>query len=163
MVKEPGNGPFPGDNAVFAFGLYWTTDLKETVETGSFTLMNFNEHAFCDVSYQLDGGVLLGAGAFDFNAGSFAVVVTGGTGKYAGASGEIRRRRPGRARRSSPSSSAELSSSMRRDGRPQRIAIPPHVFWGRSSTRWSAKRLKELFDEGATAVFDPRQAIRKFA
>ena len=25
VVKEPGNGPFPGDNAVFAFGLYSST------------------------------------------------------------------------------------------------------------------------------------------
>jgi hypothetical protein len=90
VVKESGNGPFPGDNAVFAFGLYASTDLKETVGSGTFTCTyNFDKHAFCDVSYQLSGGVLLGAGAFDFNAGSFAVVITGGTGKYARASGEI--------------------------------------------------------------------------
>jgi hypothetical protein len=90
VTKEAGNGPFPGDNAVFAFGLYSGTDLKTSVGSAIFTCTyNFNKHAFCDASYQLTGGVLLGAGAFDFNAGTFAVVVTGGTGKYASATGDI--------------------------------------------------------------------------
>lgn len=89
-TKEAGNGPFPGDNAVFSFGLYSSTTLKETVGSATFTCTyNFNKHAFCDASYQLNGGVLLGAGAFDFNAGTFAIAVTGGTGKYASATGDI--------------------------------------------------------------------------
>jgi hypothetical protein len=90
VTKEAGNGPFPGDNAVFAFGLYSSTDLKTSVGSAIFTCTyNFNKHAFCDASYQLDGGVVLGAGAFDFNAGTFAIAITGGTGKYASATGEI--------------------------------------------------------------------------
>ena len=90
VTKEAGNGPFPGDNAVFSFGLYSSTDLKTNVGSAIFTCTyNFNKHAFCDASYELTGGVLLGAGAFDFNAGTFAIVVTGGTGKYASATGDI--------------------------------------------------------------------------
>jgi hypothetical protein len=90
VTKEAGNGPFPGDNAVFAFGLYSASNLKTSIGSAIFTCTyNFNKHAFCDASYDLNGGVLLGAGAFDFNAGSFSVVITGGTGKYDSATGEI--------------------------------------------------------------------------
>jgi hypothetical protein len=89
-TKEAGNGPFPGDNAVFSFGLYSNSNLKTSVGSAVFTCTyNFNKHAFCDASYQLNGGVLIGAGAFDFNAGTFAVAITGGTGKYADATGDI--------------------------------------------------------------------------
>lgn len=89
-TKEAGNGPFPGDNAVFRFGLYTNPDRKTSVGTAIFTCTyNFNKHAFCDASYDLDGGTLLGAGAFNFNAGTFAVAITGGTGKYASATGDI--------------------------------------------------------------------------
>jgi len=90
VTKEAGNGPFPGDNAVFGFGLYSSTNLKTSVGSATFTCTyNFNKHAFCDASYQLSGGVLLGAGAFDFNAGTFAIAITGGTGKFMTATGEI--------------------------------------------------------------------------
>jgi hypothetical protein len=90
VTKEAGNGPFPGDNAVFSFGLYTNPDRKTSVGSAIFTCTyNFNRHAFCDASYQLNGGVLLGAGAFNFNAGTFAVAITGGTGKYAAATGDI--------------------------------------------------------------------------
>jgi hypothetical protein len=90
VTKEAGNGPFPGDNAVFSFGLYTSPDRKTSVGSAVFTCTyNFNRHAFCDASYQLAGGVLLGAGAFNFNAGTFAVAITGGTGKYAAATGDI--------------------------------------------------------------------------
>jgi hypothetical protein len=89
-TKEAGNGPFPGDNAVFSFGLYTDAALKTSVGSAIFTCTyNFNKHAFCDASYQLNGGVLIGAGAFNFNAGTFAVAITGGTGKYANATGDI--------------------------------------------------------------------------
>lgn len=90
VTKEAGNGPFAGDNAVFSFQLYTSPDRKTSVGSAIFTCTyNFNRHAFCDASYQLDGGLLLGAGAFDFNAGTFSVAITGGTGKYAAASGDI--------------------------------------------------------------------------
>jgi hypothetical protein len=90
VTKEAGNGPFPGDNAVFSFGLYTSPDRKTSVGSAIFTCTyNFNRHAFCDASYQLAGGVILGAGAFNFNAGTFAVAITGGTGKYAAATGDI--------------------------------------------------------------------------
>ena len=90
VTKEAGNGPFPGDNAVFSFGLYTNPNRKTSVGSAIFTCTyNFDRHAFCDASYQLSGGVLLGAGAFDFNAGTFEVAITGGTGKYAAATGDI--------------------------------------------------------------------------
>ena len=75
---------------MFSFGLYTNPDRKTSVGSAIFTCTyNFNRHAFCDASYQLSGGVLLGAGAFNFNAGTFAVAITGGTGKYAAATGDI--------------------------------------------------------------------------
>ena len=45
----------------------------------------FEQDAFCSTSYKLPKGTLIGTGYFDFNAKTFTVSVTGGTGKYVGA------------------------------------------------------------------------------
>ena len=49
----------------------------------------FEQDAFCSTSYKLPKGTLIGTGYFDFNAKTFTVSVTGGTGKYAGARGHL--------------------------------------------------------------------------
>jgi hypothetical protein len=50
----------------------------------------FHKDAFCDVFLQLkSGGALLAAGTVDFNAKTFALAVTGGTGPYRGAAGDV--------------------------------------------------------------------------
>ena len=89
-TKESGVGPFPGDIALFGFALYTGSDLKTSAGSGVFTCQyNFNQNAFCDVSYQLSGGTLICAGAFNFNAKTFTLSIKGGTGKYRGIKGNI--------------------------------------------------------------------------
>jgi len=89
-TKESGAGPFAGDIAMFSFALYTSADLKTRAGSGVFTCQyNFNQNAFCDVTYQLKGGILLCAGAFNFNAKSFTLTIKGGTGTYRSKKGDI--------------------------------------------------------------------------
>lgn len=84
------NGPFPGDEALFSFNIYTTKSLDVSAGSAVFTCQYyFDKNAFCDVSFQLDGGTLMGAGAFNFDAKKFAIAITGGYGKYSGASGDV--------------------------------------------------------------------------
>jgi hypothetical protein len=89
-TTESGSGPLAGDISLFSFALYNGADLKQSVGSGVFTCQyNLHQNAFCDVTYQLNGGTLLCAGAFNFNAKSFTLVIKGGAGKYRGATGDI--------------------------------------------------------------------------
>jgi hypothetical protein len=83
-------GPFPGDEALFTFDVYGSGKLQASIGTATFTCQYyFDKSAFCDVSFQLVGGSLIAAGAFNFNSKTFALAITGGYGKYSGASGDI--------------------------------------------------------------------------
>jgi len=89
-TKESGVGPYAGDIAMFSFDLYTTAALTTKAGSGVFTCQyNFNQNAFCDVTYQLKGGTLLCAGAFNFNAKSFTLTIKGGTGVYRSKKGDI--------------------------------------------------------------------------
>lgn len=89
-TKESGVGPYAGDIAMFSFDLYTNANLKTRAGSGEFTCQyNFNQNAFCDVTYQLKGGILLCAGAFNFNAKSFTLAIKGGTGVYRSKKGDI--------------------------------------------------------------------------
>jgi hypothetical protein len=88
---EATGGPFPGDSALYSFTVY--TNRGMTAKTGSavFTCRYaFDKDAFCNASFHLKGSLLFGAGPLDFGASRFALAVTGGSGAYAGASGEVR-------------------------------------------------------------------------
>ncbi len=50
----------------------------------------FDKNGLCDVNYQLPGGTLVAAGTFDFDAQSFSLPITGGSGSYLGATGDVR-------------------------------------------------------------------------
>lgn len=90
VTKEVGNGPFPGDEALFIFNIYSNPSLKKKTGTASFTCQyGFDKNAFCDAAYTLAGGNLIGAGTFNFNAGKFAIAITGGTGKYRSMTGDL--------------------------------------------------------------------------
>ena len=83
-------GPFPGDEALFSFSVFKTGSLETSVCSAVFTCQYyFDKNAFCDVSFQMNGGTLMGAGAFNFNASKFAIAITGGYGKYSGATGDV--------------------------------------------------------------------------
>jgi hypothetical protein len=89
-VKESGNGPFAGDEAIYTFNVYSNANLKQQAGTGTYTCFyDLDKNAFCDVSYALKGSTLLGSGEFNFKATKFVLAVLGGTGRYSSAAGQL--------------------------------------------------------------------------
>jgi hypothetical protein len=90
-TKEAGVGPFAGDRAVFTFRLYRDTAMRRSIGIATFICQYaFDKNAFCNASYQLDGGQLVGQGAFNFSASTFQLSIVGGTGKYRGLTGNMK-------------------------------------------------------------------------
>lgn len=88
--KEKGNGPFPGDDILYAFKLY--ADAKHTQPTGTaiFTCYyGFGKRATCDSYFDLAKGLLLASGQVPFGQTHFTLGVTGGTHAYLGALGQL--------------------------------------------------------------------------
>lgn len=88
--KEKGNGPFPGDDILYAFKLY--ADAKHSVPTGTamFTCYYaFAKTATCDAYFDLAKGLLLASGQVPFGGTHFALGITGGTQAYFGALGQV--------------------------------------------------------------------------
>jgi hypothetical protein len=89
-IKRTKSGPFPGDVEYFQLTVYKDATLKTRVGTANITCQfGVNKQAFCNAQYQLNNGVLVGAGAIDFNTSSFAIAIVGGSGKYQGLRGEL--------------------------------------------------------------------------
>jgi hypothetical protein len=89
--KEKGNGPFPGDDILYSFKLYGDPKLATRAGSAMFTCYyTFVKRATCDSYFELNGSVLLASGQVKFNGTRFTMSVTGGTGKYLGALGEVR-------------------------------------------------------------------------
>ena len=87
---QPGKGPFAGDRAVFTFKLFSDPALSSAIGSATFSCQYaFFKHGICQAEYLLNGGSLLGMGYLNFNARSFAFAVTGGTGKYSDARGDM--------------------------------------------------------------------------
>jgi hypothetical protein len=83
-------GPFPGDEALFQFAVYSDPSLKVKAGTADFTcLYAFARNAFCNARYELRHGTISAAGTFSFDAKVFTLAVTGGTGAFAKASGDL--------------------------------------------------------------------------
>ena len=86
--ETSGNGPFAGDRSIFTFALFGTHSTANRIGSATFVCeYEFNQNAFCSASYTLPKGSLTGTGYLNFNAETFDISVTGGTGKYAGARG----------------------------------------------------------------------------
>jgi hypothetical protein len=89
-IKRTKSGPFSGDRKYYQLIVYKDAALKKRVGTSSITChFNLDKQAFCNALYQLETGVLVGAGAIDFKTSSFAIAVVGGSGKYFGLRGEL--------------------------------------------------------------------------
>jgi hypothetical protein len=89
-VSEKNNGPFPGDEALYSFDVYSGKNLTTKVGTAVYTCQYyFDKNAFCDATFDLAGGTLVATGTLNFNAPTFALAITGGYGKYAGAAGDV--------------------------------------------------------------------------
>jgi hypothetical protein len=89
-TKERNAGPFPGDQALFTFKLYSAANRKKPVGLALFSCTySFNQQGFCDAAWQLKDGTVIGSGPVDFNAKNFSLVITGGTSKYRGVTGNV--------------------------------------------------------------------------
>ena len=86
----------------------------------------FFKNAFCDATFQLRSGTLIGAGALNFSSQTFAMSITGGTGAYSGLSGDVELTPHGATRNISSSSSIDHADRPARpqDGRPSAAAPP---------------------------------------
>src|ERR1700722_3860195 len=87
--SEDKGGPYPGDAALFSFNLYTDASLKTIAGSATLTCYYyFGKNAFCDATYQLRSGTLIGGNAIAFSATHFAVAITGGTSKYLTVTGD---------------------------------------------------------------------------
>jgi hypothetical protein len=85
-----GHGPFPGDRAIFTFKLFSDAGFKSSVGSAVYDCQYaFGKKGICQAQFVLGGSSLLGMGFVDFNAKSFTIAVTGGTGKYQFARGDV--------------------------------------------------------------------------
>jgi hypothetical protein len=89
-TKPKTNRPYPGDYTLLRFGLFASQSLKKSIGTALFTCQfAFQQRAICKATYQLGEGTILGVGIVDFTKPKFALIVTGGTGKYFARKGDM--------------------------------------------------------------------------
>jgi hypothetical protein len=91
IIDEHANGPFPGDEALFSFVVYANSSRTTKAGVAVYTCQYyFDKNAFCDGSYRFtDGSTMFGAGTFNFDAKKFALAITGGSGRYGDAKGDV--------------------------------------------------------------------------
>jgi hypothetical protein len=84
-------GARAGDGALFTFKLYSDAKLSRLVGTASYSCtVNFGGEAICEGQFDLSGGgTMIAMGAADLKSGDLVLPVTGGTGRYAGAHGQL--------------------------------------------------------------------------
>jgi hypothetical protein len=89
-TREAGAGPFAGDRAIFVFKLYSDAGLAKSIGTATFACeYGFAKQGMCKAVYELKGGSLLGVGLVNFNSPTFQIAVSGGSGKYQDALGDL--------------------------------------------------------------------------
>lgn len=84
-------GARAGDNALFTLKLYSDRKLKRSVGTAVYSCtVNFGQQAMCEGQFELRGGAtMIAMGPADLKTGELILPVTGGTGRYAGAHGQL--------------------------------------------------------------------------
>lgn len=76
--------------------MYSSALLTRTIGSASYTCtFTFDQQAICEALYKLDAGTLSAAGDVDFKSTHATMAVTGGTGRYLGATGETLTSGPG--------------------------------------------------------------------
>lgn len=83
-------GTRAGDNALLTITLYSDRNLTRAVGSATYSCtFNFAQEATCDGRFDLGGGSLLALGPARFDGSDIVLAVTGGTGTYAGAHGQV--------------------------------------------------------------------------
>src|SRR5262249_41539259 len=73
-LNQSGNGPFPGDVAVYSFALYGSAKERKRLGTAAYTCyFNYDKHALCVAFYDLKSrkATLVASGPIDFDATGF--------------------------------------------------------------------------------------------
>jgi hypothetical protein len=83
-------GARAGDNALISFTLYADRNLTRVVGTATYSCtFNFAEEAVCNGQFRLGGGIIIALGPAKLDGSEIVLAVTGGTGRYAGAHGQV--------------------------------------------------------------------------
>jgi hypothetical protein len=83
-------GTRAGDNALVSLTLYSDSNLTRVVGTATYSCtFNFAQEAACDGQFDLGGGTIIALGPARLDGSEITLAVTGGTGRYAGAHGQV--------------------------------------------------------------------------
>ena len=83
-------GTRAGDNGFFTFKLFSDAKLTQAVGTAIYSCtFNFAQEAICTADFQLGKGTMVASGPAKLDGSSFVIPVTGGTGSYASAHGQL--------------------------------------------------------------------------
>lgn len=83
-------GARAGDNALFSLTLYSGRNLTRPVGTAIYSCtFNFAQEATCDAHFELSRGSIIAMGPAKLDGSDIVLAVTGGTGRYVGAHGQV--------------------------------------------------------------------------
>jgi len=83
-------GARAGDNALFSLTLYSDAGLKRVVGTAVYNCtFNFAQEAICEADFELKGGSMIAMGPAKLDGRPIVLAVTGGTGRYGSAHGQV--------------------------------------------------------------------------
>jgi hypothetical protein len=83
-------GTRAGDNALVTIVLYADRNLTRSVGTATYSCTyNFAQEATCDGQFQIGAGTIIALGPAKLDGSEIVLAVTGGTGRYAGAHGQV--------------------------------------------------------------------------
>jgi hypothetical protein len=79
-----------GDEALFSFKLYSDAAHKHQIGSASYSCTYNSAHkALCEADFELKNGAMFASGPADFDTTTFTLAVSGGSGSYVGARGQV--------------------------------------------------------------------------
>jgi hypothetical protein len=89
-------GARAGDTALFSFKLYSDARLTRPIGSAIYSCtFNFAQEAICEANFALRGGTMIALGPARLSGPHLVLPVIGGTGRYAGAHGQLTSRPTG--------------------------------------------------------------------
>ena len=89
-------GARAGDTALLSFRLYSDLNLTRLIGNAIYSCtFNFAHQAVCEANFALNGGTMIAMGPANMDSSNLVLPVTGGTGRYAGAHGQLASRASG--------------------------------------------------------------------
>ena len=89
-------GARAGDNALFNFKVYSDLALTQPIGNAIYSCtFNFAQEAVCEANFNVNGGTMIAMGPATLTGSDIILPVTGGTGPYAGAHGQLTSRASG--------------------------------------------------------------------